>query len=186
MSRVLLLPTAPCQRTDTWPLAIRLIHWATLLAVIAAVALAFGRDWVSDDDLTESMLTWHRSAGVLVLGLTLLRLALRPFSPGPAHAMSPLARLASKGAHVLMYAFLLGMPVVGWLMSNAHGAQVSLGPINLPTLLARDHDLADVLGEFHEAGAYAFMALIGLHALAALWHHHIKRDDVLRGMVRGR
>jgi cytochrome b561 len=186
MSRVLPLPTDPFKRTDAWPLAIRLIHWMTLLAVLAAVALAFGRDWVSDDDLTEAMLTWHRSSGIAVLTLTLLRLALRPFSPGPTHAMSPLARLASKGAHLLMYGFLIGMPMVGWLMSNAHGAAVSIGSLHLPTLLARDHDLADTLGEFHEAGAFAFMALIGLHAAAALWHHHFQKDNVLRSMWRSR
>ncbi|MEY2838315.1 MAG: hypothetical protein RJB60_614, partial [Pseudomonadota bacterium] len=115
MSRV--LPLVTLKHTDAWPLAIRLSHWMTLLAVIAAVALAFGRDWVSDDDLTEAMLIWHRSTGIAVLTLTLARLALRPFSPGPAHAMSPMARLASKGAHLLMYGFLIGMPVVGWLMS---------------------------------------------------------------------
>jgi cytochrome b561 len=186
MSRALPLPLVTLKHTNTWPLAIRLIHWMTLLAVIAAVALALGRDWVSDDDLTEAMLTWHRSAGVAVLALTLLRLALRPFSPGPAHPMSRRARLASKGAHLLMYGFLIGVPVVGWLMSNAHGAAVSIGSLQLPTLLARDHDLADTLGELHEAGAFAFMALIGLHAAAALWHHHFQKDDVLRSMWRAR
>lgn len=165
---------------------IRCIHWLTLLTILGVILLGLGRDWVTDDDLTEAMLGWHRSAGVLVLGLTLVRLVLRPFNAGPDHHLPPLTRLASAGTHLLMYGFLIGMPVLGWLMSNAHGAEVSLGPIHLPTLLARDHDLADTLGEFHEKGAYAFMALIGLHALAALWHHHIKRDDVLRGMVRGR
>jgi cytochrome b561 len=186
MSRVLPVSTGSFTRNDAWPVTIRLIHWATLLAVIAAVGLAFGRDWVSDDDLTESMLVWHRCAGMAVLALSLLRLALRPFSPGPVHAMSPLARLASKGAHLLMYGFLIGMPVVGWLMSNAHGTAVSIGSLHLPTLLARDHDLADTLGEFHEAGAFAFMALIGLHAAAALWHHHFQKDNVLRSMWRSR
>jgi cytochrome b561 len=186
MSRALPLPTAPFKRTNAWPITIRLIHWMTLLAVIAALALAFGRDWVSDDDLTEAMLTWHRSTGIAVLALTLLRLALRTFSPGPAHAMSPMARLASKGAHVLMYVFLIGMPLLGWLMTNAHGTAVSIGPWSLPTLLARDHDLADTLGEAHEAGAFAFLALIGLHAAAALWHHHFQKDDVLRSMWRSR
>jgi len=186
MSRALPLPTAPFKRTNAWPITIRLIHWMTLLAVIAALALAFGRDWVSDDDLTEAMLTWHRSTGIAVLALTLLRLALRAFNPSPTHAMSPMARLASKGAHVLMYVFLIGMPLLGWLMSNAHGATVSIGPWSLPTLLARDHDLADTLGEVHEAGAFAFLALIGLHAAAALWHHHFQKDDVLRSMWRSR
>jgi cytochrome b561 len=61
-----------------------------------------------------------------------------------------------------------------------------MGSWSLPTLLARDHDLADTLGELHEAGAFAFMALIGVHAAAALWHHHFQKDNVLRSMWRSR
>jgi cytochrome b561 len=175
-------PSLPATLTP-WPLVLRVVHWCTLLTVIAATTLALARDWVSDDDLTDALLGWHRYAGLAVLALTLARLVMRPLVKAPVHALSPLLEKVAAATHLLMYAFLIGMPVLGWLTSNAHGVTLTLGPITLPNLVAKDHDLGDTLGEFHEWGAWAFLSLIGLHALAALWHHFALKDSVLSSML---
>lgn len=166
-----------------WHWALRLVHWITLLSVMGAVGLALSRDWVNDDDLTDALLTWHRQLGLLVLGLCLVRLLLRATLSAPDHRLRPSIQLVSKLTHLTLYLFLLGMPLLGWLTSNAHGVHLTLGPIHLPTLVGTNHDLGDTLGEWHEWGAWAFLAIAGLHALAALWHHIVLRDGVLRSML---
>jgi cytochrome b561 len=166
--------------------AARVMHWCTLLAVIASVVLALSRDWVDDDDLTDTLLNAHRYAGLAVLALTLLRLSIRLTATAPDHGLTRWQRLAATATHHLLYLLLLGMPIMGWLTSNAHGVALKIGPIALPTLLARNHDLGDVLGKIHELGAWVFLGLIGLHAAAALYHHWMLRDGVLTSMLRGR
>jgi cytochrome b561 len=160
----------------------RLVHWGTLLTVVTATALALARDWVSDE-LADTLLGWHRQAGLLILTLTLARLVIRPMISAPDHGAPPLQRKISTATHHLMYVFLLGLPALGWLASNADGVLLVMGPMTLPTLIDTDHELAETLGQLHEWGAWAFLSLVGLHALAALWHHFSLRDGVLSSML---
>ena len=98
-----------------------------------------------------------------------------------------------KGTHVLLYVLMIGMPLVGW-------ALVSASPLNIPTVLfgvipwphlpifSDLHDkahVAPVLGMIHAYGAYVLIALLLLHAGAALRHHLVMRDEVLRRMIPG-
>lgn len=96
-------------------------------------------------------------------------------------------RLAADATHGLLYALLFALPLLGLALSGARGNPVTLfglGP--LPALLQRDLDLADVLADYHVWAAWALLALVSLHALAALWHHFVHRDPVLTAMLPAR
>jgi cytochrome b561 len=167
------------------PLTISL-HWLTLLLVFAGVACVLLRELVEDRDLRLLLLELHRNAGLLVLLVTSLRLFSR--WPLAAHRINaglpPPLHLAAKLGHGLLYLSLAAIPMLGWALSSARGQTVNLfGWLPLPALLGRDRDLAESLEAWHGNLAWALIALVSLHAAAALWHHYGRRDGVLRSML---
>ena len=91
---------------------------------------------------------------------------------------------AAAAAHALLYALMLVIPLSGWIYSSAAGVQVVyLGLVPLPDLVPKDKALANVLKTVHGTLNYALLALVTAHAGAALKHHWVDRDDVLRRML---
>jgi cytochrome b561 len=164
------------------------LHW--LIGALVIIALAMG--WIMTDMVTSPLkaqvFSWHKWVGVTVLALLLVRVFWRlthaPPPPLPAPAWQ---RVTGQALHGLLYVMLLVQPLSGWLYSNAAGRQiVYLGLIPLPNLVGKDKALADAIRGFHDAGAVIIAVAAGLHALAALKHHFIDRDDTLRRMLRWR
>jgi cytochrome b561 len=93
-------------------------------------------------------------------------------------------RTASHIGHTALYVLMLAIPLSGWLMSSAKGYQtVWFGVLPLPDLLGKDKQLGDMLAELHGALNGLMMLIVVIHALAALKHHFIDRDDVLKRML---
>src|SRR5574338_952243 len=164
------------------PLPIAL-HWITALAILGAFALVLGREFADEKALRSLLLTGHRSLGLIVLAVTLLRLVARRASAPATEQAGIQARLAG-AMHCALYALLAALPLLGWALSSARGHAVTLfGQLTLPALVARNADLADRLADAHELLAWSLAALVAAHAAAALWHHFVRRDGVLRAMV---
>jgi thiosulfate reductase cytochrome b subunit len=97
--------------------------------------------------------------------------------------MSPRTRIAAALGHYALYATTLALPVLGWLTANAYGQTLRLfSLLPLPTLMARDRELGYGLQDWHVDAAWVLLALVLGHVAAALWHHYIRRDNVLRSM----
>ena len=75
------------------------------------------------------------------------------------------------------------MPLAGWLLLSAKGAAIPFFGVHLPALISKSEYLADIIEEIHEAGGTIGYFLIGLHALATLYHHYFVRDNTLRRML---
>lgn len=170
------------------------LHWLTAAAVAGLIAIG----WVMTDLPKESSLKftlfqWHKSVGITVLLLTLLRLAWRLLHrpPPPPAGLTDWERRGAAAAHIALYALLLVLPLSGW-------AAVSASPLNIPTLLygvvpwphlpvpdlmASRDALAELLEDSHGFGGNIMAWLAGLHVLAALWHHFYRKDEVLLRMV---
>lgn len=160
------------------------LHWASAVAIVAAFVLVLGRDLFDEKALRAMLLTGHRSVGLIVLAITAARLATRHRRSIAQLAESGFERLASRAVHTVMYLMLLALPLLGWALSGARGHTVSLfGLIDLPALLARNVDLADQLGDIHETLAWTLLGFACVHAAAALWHHFVRGDAVLRAML---
>jgi len=167
------------------------LHWlmAGLLAVIFGVGI-----YMHDLPLSPWKLqiySWHKWAGVTAFLLVLLRLGWR-FSHRPPDlpsTMSRPTRLAAHAGHALLYLLMIAIPLTGWLMSSAKGFQtVYFGVLPIPDLLAKDPALGDLLRDIHATLNFLLAAVVAGHVAAALKHHLIDRDDVLRRMLprRGR
>lgn len=161
------------------------LHWLTLLLMVGGYTLGFVMTDLKPSPTRLQLFSYHKWIGVTVFLLSLLRLAWRLASPPPAPvAMPAWQRLAAEYGHRLLYLLLFLLPLSGWLMSSAHGYQtVYLGVLPIPDLLAKNHDLAEVLEEVHESFAFLMLGLLAVHTLAALKHHLFDRDASLRRML---
>lgn len=161
-------------------------HWLTLLAVAGLIALGWTMVGLSLGPAKLQYYSWHKWLGMTVLMLTLLRLVwrwLHPPPPLPA-GMPGWERLAARASHYGLYVLLLAMPLTGWLMSSAGGFPVMLyGVLPLPDLVGRDKALEGMLKAAHHWESMILIALVIVHALAALKHHMLDKDDVLRRML---
>ena len=167
------------------PLAIAL-HWLTLAILIAVYACINLKDlYPKGSDPREALKTWHFMLGLTILALVTVRLLNRLRGGAPA-VVPPLpiwqARLASS-VHVLLYAFMVMMPILGWLLLSAAGKPIPFFGAHLPALLSADKDLAGQLKEVHETVGTVGYYIIGAHALAALYHHFVSRDNTLTNML---
>ena len=166
----------------------KLFHWT--MGVLILGLLAVGRtldEFVPPFKFT--LIGWHKSLGMIVLALTVLRVLWWLGQTKPALVKSLPAWMAPwvSFGHNLLYGFMVLMPLSGWLMSNAAGYPVSVfGWVTLPELVAKNQELREVFGEVHEIAAWGLIALLVLHVGAAVVHHRIFKDDTLTRMLPGR
>ncbi|MGE0384483.1 MAG: cytochrome b [Gammaproteobacteria bacterium] len=162
------------------------LHWGMLVLFVGVYAFVELREiFPKGSDPREAMKYWHSVLGLLVLALVAVRLLVRLTSPVPRIVPAPadLQHRAAQAMHLALYALMIGMPVLGWLMQNADGKAVSLPGLGLPALIGADRDLAHTLEEVHETVGTIGYFLIGLHTAAALYHHHFVRDNTLLRML---
>lgn len=136
-----------------------------------------------------NLFVWHKSIGMLVLALAVLRIAWRLGNPIPALPPGTPAweRAAAHGSHALLYALLIAMPLDGWLINSASGVPFSIfWTIPLPPIVAPDRQLAALFKLAHLWMFVLLGAVVAVHAGAALRHHFVKRNDVLIRMLFGK
>lgn len=127
----------------------------------------------------------HKSAGLVILLLTLGRGLWRLAHPAPPlpPTMSILQRRLAHATHALLYAVAVAMPITGYIAVAARGRETNfLGVLPVPILVPLDRALAHNAATIHVCSQYALYALVAGHAGAALYHHFVTRDDILRRM----
>lgn len=164
----------------------RALHWTTAVLVIAMLPLGAVLLDLPPGRIQDTAFDLHRSTGVLLFVLTALRLAYRlrhPPPPLPAD-LAPSQRCAAHAVHVALYALLFALPLVGWWGTSAFGAPIVVyGLFELPPLVAKDEALARQVLGLHGWLGLALVIAVLAHAGAALHHHFIRRDGILRRML---
>jgi cytochrome b561 len=167
-----------------WGSLARLFHWLILLLVIAQFVMAWSANALPRESPAKLALeTRHMSFGITVLLLTIVRIIWRSANPTPAAPAG--ARWETLLAHATLgtlYLLLLAIPLSGWVMADGHGDAVAWFGAPLPGLVSKGSALGRPAHEAHELLGWVLLALIALHVLAALKHHFIARNDVLRRM----
>lgn len=175
------------KNTDRWGATSQLLHWtiAVLILSIGAVGLVMG-------ELPRSpkwfwVYTLHKSLGLTVLALVLVRIAWRLYAGAPPPVEGTprwQARLASL-THGAIYVLILAMPLSGWLYDSASGLRPFrwFGLAEVPKLSPPHEALADAMHETHELLFWVLIALVIGHAGAALYHHFVRRDATLARML---
>jgi cytochrome b561 len=163
----------------------RILHWTTFALLIVAAGSVCAREFIEGPATRQLLLAIHEWTGLTVLALIAPRLAWRAYARiGRLHAkMSPRTRIPAALGHYALYAITLALPVLGWLTANAYGQTLRLfGLLPLPTLIERDREFGYGLQDWHVDAAWLLLTLVLGHVVAALWHHYIRRDNVLRSM----
>jgi cytochrome b561 len=162
------------------------LHWL----IAALVMVMFGLGWyMADLPLGQrkfDLYQLHKSIGITILVLAAARLLWRLFNPAPPLPASvpPWQRTAARISHALLYLMLFAQPLIGFLQSNAANFPVVWwGAVRLPAVIGADEPLAETLIEVHEWNARLLLALVLIHAGAALRHHFVQKDGVLRRML---
>ncbi len=165
------------------------LHWVMLALFVATYASIELRALFAKGTVPrEAMKSLHFMLGLLVFGLVWLRVWLRARHPVPRiqPAPSKWQALSASAAHATLYVFMIGMPLAGWLTLSAAGKPIPFFGLELPALIGPDKALAKQIKGVHELIGNVGYFLIGAHALAALFHHYIKRDNTLLRMLPDR
>ncbi|MGK7295986.1 MAG: cytochrome b [Candidatus Wenzhouxiangella sp. M2_3B_020] len=177
----------PVRNTDdAYGLVAQLLHWAVVIGIALQFVWAWRIDEVESIRREFALVNQHKSIGMTVLGLVVLRLAWRAFNPPPplpGH-MSGWERATAVSTHWLLYALILAQPLTGWAYSSAAGYGAEFfGLVRIPDFVPQDEGLERAFGTAHQWLGVSIVCLVGIHAGAALRHHFRLRDNVLKRML---
>jgi cytochrome b561 len=167
-----------------YTLAAQALHWLTVFLILMILPVAWVMMSLPEGPEQSRMLVVHRSLGVTIFAVAVLRLAWRPTHPAPPLPSDTprVMQWISQLTHWLLYALLLLMPITGYLQSG-DGRPVSyFGLFDLPAL-PKDKALGDVAKVLHLLGQWGVYTLVGLHVGATVWHVAIRRDGLLNRMI---
>ncbi len=162
------------------------LHWIMALLVLGMIPAGIVMVNIGEGALQNNLFDLHRSFGALVFALALWRVSVRIAhgTPAPAAGLTQFERIASTFVHYALYALLLAMPLLGWLMTSAYRVDVSVfGLFTLPHAVPENEALFKAFQRAHVVGGLSMALLVGLHIAGALKHTFINRDTVLWRML---
>lgn len=167
---------------------LRRLHWLMAVLILVAYVCIEQRGLFPKGTAGRTVLVQgHYWAGISVFLLAWWRLASRRRSGAPpiTPPLDTFSAALAKLAHLALYAFFIVMPILGAMTVWMDGKQVLLPftDIALPGLLPVDKDQAETLEDIHKTIGHVFYWVIGIHILAALWHHFGRRDNTLERML---
>jgi len=174
--------------TERWGSVAKTFHWVIVGLIITQFVLATRAENLPLGMAKLVTLARHKSFGITILVLAVLRLLWRLYnrhhSPPLPPDLKPWERGLAHLSHHGLYFLLFAMPLTGWAMSSAKNYPVSwFNQVTLPNFVAPDESLFNVLVATHSVLAWSLVALAGLHVVGAMQHHFIRKDAVLRRML---
>ena len=168
-----------------WSTVAKTFHWVMALLILGNGALAFWMDGLKLSMLKINMFAVHKSIGLTVLALFLLRLLWRSVDRRPPDEPAPhWQKVIAHIVHGVLYLLIVAIPLSGWAFNSAHGFPLQyFKQFNLPALVEKNDELSQVLGAAHVYLFWFLLLVVAAHAGGALKHHFIDRDDTLRRML---
>jgi cytochrome b561 len=174
---------------DNYSPAQKALHWLVALLIVTTVPIGLTMaNLTGPGPLTDTLYEVHKSIGLVVFGLAILRIAVRlrrgaPLVPG----LAPWQRAAARGSHYALYLLIVLVPLTGWAGTSACCAPVNLFwtlPLTLP--VSGGMETAGAIFRVHYLLAFTLTGIVLVHVAAALHHHFVRRDRTLRRMLPGR
>jgi cytochrome b561 len=165
----------------------RLLHWLMAAWMIGLLTMGFYMVNLPSGPLRfETLYPIHKISGFFFLFFVIFRLAWRLTHPASPLPRLPIHRFFAKASVPVLYAVMFIMPLSGFVMSHASGHPIAFGRFGtLPALLPQSPQLASWALEVHHMVPYAILFILGMHVLAAFYHHFGLKDTVLRRMIKG-
>lgn len=164
------------------------LHWLIVALLIAQFAIAWTMPDINPRTVPGTLVNLHFAIGVTILALAILRVLWRFGHPVPLLRDNVPAwqHWTARATHWLLYLLLFLLPILGWMDANFRGYAVDyFGLATIPQILPAVPALAGRMGDIHTFVSYVLLGVVGLHVLAALYHHFLLRDRVLTRMLPG-
>lgn len=162
------------------------LHWLSAMTVISLFAVGF---WMVDlnyySEWYKTAPHYHKSVGLILAVVTLSRIIWKLSHPKPKAMGSALEKKMATTAHGLLYLLMFSLFISGYLISSADGRGIDVfNWLTLPSLGELFADQEDLSGLIHEWLAYSLIGLASIHALAAVKHHVVDKDNTLKRMLK--
>jgi cytochrome b561 len=177
--------------SETYSKAARQFHWITAGFVFIMIPVGIymvNRGAATNfDAFTNTLYSNHKLAGFILLWIVVARLVYRFVKGAPPDepTLEPWQKAASHLTHWGLYGLLLAVPLLGWLGVSYYDARGVPGGFSLPALVSKDEKTAETVFMLHKFGAILIGLAVLAHVGAALYHHVIRKDNVLRRMMPG-
>ena len=162
-------------------------HWIMALIILFNFTLGYFMGDLDKGPLRFFIFNFHKSIGILVIVLIILRFLWRLFNlvPTPLSKNNLLNKL-SKFVHYFFYFILLVVTFSGWTYSSARGGPFNVfGLFSVPALVEKNEEIGKIARDIHSISVYIFIAFVALHILATLYHHYFLKDKTLKRMWFG-
>lgn len=165
-----------------WGWLSKLFHWLTAALIFIQIPLGFYADSLKLSAWKIDVFVWHKSFGMLVFLLLVVRLLWRIKSTVPVSlATSKLQKILASTVHALLYALMFALPISGWIITSAANLPVKLfWLIHLPAITDPNSELKALAAEIHELCVFALIALLALHIAAAIRHQFVLADSAIK------
>jgi cytochrome b561 len=168
----------------------QMFHWVTVGFVFLLVPVGLYMSYRGNtlnvwDTTTNALYSAHKFGGVLLLLIILGRLAYRYNNPPPPDepTLEPWQRTMSHVTHWSLYGLLILIPLMGWIGVSLYGARDIFGLFSLPALWSVNQEASKTAFFLHELLGKLLGLLIVIHIGAAMYHHFVRKDGVLRRML---
>lgn len=171
---------------QAWGAGAKVFHWTLAALILAQVALGLTAKGYRLSPTKLDLFVWHKSLGILILTLVVLRIAWRLANPVPAHpaGLPAWERVAARSGHFALYLLMLALPFSGWIINSASNIPFRIfWQWPLPAIVAPDDATADLAKAVHLGLFVAIALVLAGHIGAALRHHFVLRNDILRRML---
>ncbi|MFL9921793.1 cytochrome b [Paraburkholderia fungorum] len=162
----------------------RTLHWLTVLLVAMQFVIGWTMPDFHKDTQPVGLIAWHLGVGATLVAVMAIRVIWRLTHWPRPDELPPLLSVVSRITHVLLYAALVLVPLLGWINASSRGWTVRLlGVVPYPALSEPGSTFGHEMGDVHGILAWVLFALIGLHVVAALFHRFVLKDHVLQRML---
>ena len=173
-------------RTDHYPATSKLLHWLVAICVLTTAPVAITMTRLSEGPTRDTLYNFHKSLGVLILVLMILRLInrLAVGAPIAEPGIERWQKTVSSVVHTSYNVLQLAKPIVGYIANSAYGASTPFfGLFDLPPIVDKNETLSTSLFTIHRLVGWLVIILVLIHVSAAVYHHFVRGDNVLQRML---
>ncbi|WPY01315.1 Cytochrome b561 [Candidatus Trichorickettsia mobilis] len=168
---------------DEYGIVAKLLHWAIAAVILGMIIVGFVMSGMASSELKFQIYGIHKATGVMLLFFIFLRLIWKLINVSVVVEMPLWQHLAAKAGHLLLYLLMFAMPISGMLMSLMSGHDISIYGFYTIKTITKNELIGKTSWMLHGYFAWVFVGVIVAHVLAALYHHFIRKDNVLKNII---
>lgn len=171
-------------KEEKYHIVLRILHWSMAVIIIGLLISGFTKGYWPKD-IRPQFYFWHKSFGLLVIVLFVLRVMVKLLTKEPElpKELGKFSIFGARAGWAILYVFMIALPLSGYIPSDAGGRELSFFGISVPDLIPENKPLARAIWYFHETLPWFFVAIIALHVLAALKHYFLDKINLFSRMV---